>query len=199
MPAPTARPIPRPRFVTFFFSSSWASSSSSRKSELACSATWRAVAPRPEFFSVAWVCIVSPVDEPCEDDAGCEGDADDQERVRPAAPAGLLRFASGGIDGSVGRRLVLRRPALRARLDQARLELAQERGVVGQSLRELGGHASFGGGLVCHALEVVRRAVDGLVALRGHRLTGGSSPVATRQIAVAVLRAASVAAAASDA
>src|SRR6476659_4563779 len=123
--------MPTPRFVTFFLSSSWASSSSSRKSELVCSATWRATAPRPEFCSVSCVCIVSPVDRLGDGDPDDEGDADDEERARPAV-AGLLLALAGRVDASMDGLLVGRRNALRARSDQARLELAQERGVVGQ-------------------------------------------------------------------
>src|SRR6266536_2577211 len=98
--------MPTPRFVTFFFSSSWASSSSSRNSELTCSATRRAVAPRPEFFSVVGACIVLPVDDLREDDARSEGEADEEERARSAA-AGTLRLRAGRPDGAVARLLML--------------------------------------------------------------------------------------------
>src|SRR5262245_42878981 len=191
--------MPRPRFMTFFLSSSWASSISSRNSELTCSATRRAVAPRPEFFSVAGLCIVSPVDQLREDDAGREGDAEHEERAGTGALARSLRLRTGRPDRAVARLLVRRRSSFRARLDQARLELAQEGGVVGQWLGELGGEPSFGGGCVGHLLQVVRCAVHELGGPRRHLRTGGSSPVATRQIFVAVLRAATLAAAASDA
>ena len=99
----------------------------------------------------------------------------------------------------MARLLVLRRTTLRAGFDQARLELAQELGVVGQRLREPGGEASFARSSVGHVLQLVGRPVHQLISLRRHFLTGGSSPVATRQIVDAVLRAASVAAAASEA
>ena len=79
------------------------------------------------------------------------------------------------------------------------LGLAQELGVVRQRLCELGGDPSFGSGLVGHLLELVRGPVHDLIGFRRHFFVGGSSPVATRQIFVAVLRAASVAAAASEA
>src|SRR5262245_62557513 len=101
-----ARPSPRPRFWIFFFSSSWASSSSSRNSELTCSATRRAVAPRPEFFSVVWVCIVLPVDDLREDDARGEGEADEEERAR--APVGSRRLRVARMHGAVAGLLVLR-------------------------------------------------------------------------------------------
>src|SRR5207247_10282206 len=145
--------MPRPRFVTFFFSSSCASSSSSRNSELACSATRRAVAPRPEFVSVVRGCIVLPVDDLRQDDARGEGGTDEEERAGAAAAAGTLRLGAGRRDGAVARLLVLRRPALRAGFDQARLELAQELGVVGQRLREPGGEASFARSSVGHVLQ----------------------------------------------
>ena len=95
--------------------------------------------------------------------------------------------------------LVRRRLALRAGLDQARLELAQELGVVRQRLSELRRHAALRGRLVGELLESRRSLVDELIGLRHFFFTGGSSPVATCQILVAVLRAASVAAAASEA
>src|SRR6266480_5417825 len=191
--------MPTPRFVTFFFSSSWASSSSSRKSELVCSATWRATAPKPEFFSVSCVCIVAPVDHLRDGDPHCEGDADDEKRARATALAGALSTLGGRLDASVAGLLVGRRRSLRTRPDQARLELAQELGVVGQRLRELGGDPAFCGGLVGHLLELVRGSVHDLIGFRRHFRVGGSSPVATRQIFEAVLRAARVAAAASEA
>src|SRR5436189_5133795 len=106
--------MPSPRFVTFFFSSSCASSSSSRNSELACSATRRAVAPRPEFVSVVRGCIVLPVDDLRQDDARGEGEADDEQRAGPAAAAGTLRLCAGWRDGAVAGFLVIRRTPFRA-------------------------------------------------------------------------------------
>ena len=70
--------------------------------------------------------------------------------------------------------------------------------VVGQLLRDLGLDPALRGGLVGQPLEPVRGVVDKLIALR-HFFTGGSSPVATRQILDAAFLAASVAAAASEA
>jgi hypothetical protein len=65
-------------------------------------------------------------------------------------------------------------------------------------LRELRLDATFRSGFVCELLESRGGLVDELVGLR-HFFTGGSSPVATRQILEAAFRAASVAAAASEA
>src|SRR5436305_5561225 len=123
MAAPTARPIPTPRFVTFFLSSSWASSSSSRNSELACSATSLAVAPRP-FVSVSRVGMSPPVDHFGEQDPGGERNADDEEGVRATVllrlpPPAELRAGRG--DRAVIGLLILRRPSLRTGDDQARL------------------------------------------------------------------------------
>ena len=94
--------------------------------------------------------------------------------------------------------LVRRRLALRPGGDEARLQLAQERGVVGQFLRDLRLDTALRGCPIGQLLQAVRGLVDELIAL-AHFLTGGSSPVATRQIFEAVRLAASVAAAASDA
>jgi hypothetical protein len=143
--------------------------------------------------------MTSPVDELGEHDPGGESDPDDEERVRPAA-AGLralaeLRARRG--DGAVRGSAVSRRLSLCSGEDEARLQLAQERGIVGQRLRELGGDASLGGSLVGDFLEPRCGSVDELVGLRHFFFTGGSSPVVTRQIFEAVRRAAMVAAAAS--
>src|SRR5262245_8743324 len=194
-------PAPMPRFVALRFSSSCASSSSRRTSELACSATSFAVAPRPGCASVSRVCMASPVDELGDHDPGGERDAEDEERARPLRALGLRplpQLRPGRSDVTLGGLLVLGRRALRAGRDQARLQLAQERGVVGELLGELPLDAAFGRCLIRHLLQAVRRLVDELVAL-AHFLTGGSSPVATRQIPEAAFLAAIVAAAASDA
>ena len=79
------------------------------------------------------------------------------------------------------------------------LSLRRNCGVVGQRLRDLRCDPAFGGGLVGHLLELVRGLVHDLIGFRRHFFAGGSSPVATRQIAEAALRAASVATAASEA
>jgi hypothetical protein len=94
--------------------------------------------------------------------------------------------------------LVRRRLALCAGGDEARLQLAQECRVVGQLLRELRFDAAFRRCAIGHLLQAVRGPIHELVAL-AHFLTGGSSPVATRQILEAAFLAAMVAAAASDA
>ena len=94
---------------------------------------------------------------------------------------------------------MLRRPPLSTGPDQARLELAKEVSVVGQRLGELCRDAAFGCGFVGYLLQLVGGLVHDLIGFRRHFFTGGSSPVATRQIVEAVLRAARVAAAASEA
>ena len=65
--------------------------------------------------------------------------------------------------------------------DEARLQLAEERCVVGERLRELGAQAAFSGRAVGELLESRGGAVDDVVGFRRHFLVGGSSPVRTRQ------------------
>ncbi len=100
-------------------------------------------------------------------------------------------------DGAVCGLPVGRRLSLRPCQDEARLQLAQEVGIVRQRLRELGGEASLRGSSVGDFLEPGRGLVDEQVGLRHFFFTGGSSPVVTRQIFEAVRRAAMVATAAS--
>ena len=148
------RPMPIPSDATFCLSSSAASSSSSRTSALACSATCFAASPRPPWSlrSVTWVGMASPVDRSSRATMpAASATPAITERVRPAA-ARLLRLRTlaelrarrrGGDRAGAGGWLVGASPA-RARPDQARLELAQERGVVRQLSRELRLHAALG-------------------------------------------------------
>src|SRR5438034_4950558 len=139
--APNAKPIPMPSDVTLRFSSSWASSSSSRTIALVCAATCLTATPRP-CESASWVGMASPVDEPREGDSSHQRSADDQERDRAAAllPAllTLTELRTGRGQRSLSRLLVRRRLSFRARLDQARLQLADEVGILGERLGELG-------------------------------------------------------------
>ena len=90
------RPIPIASELTFFFSSRVASSSSSRTSALARSATLFAVSPRPGASrSVSWVCITSPVDDLREHDPGHEGCP-----RQSAAATGLSRRVSSWASGA---------------------------------------------------------------------------------------------------
>ena len=73
-------------------------------------------------------------------------------------------------------------------LDQARLQLAQEGGVLGERLGELGRDAAARGGLLGEVVEAFGAAFEELVRFR-HRFVGGSSPVVTRQIRDAAARA----------
>src|SRR3954470_11280231 len=137
--AATARPMPRPSETTLRLSSSAASSSSSRTIELVRSATSLTAAPTP-CESVSWVGMAPPVDPFREDDSGDDRNAHEEERVGPAA-AFLLRllaltelWARRG-ERCLPRLLVDRRLAFRARLDQARLQLADEIGVLRERLR----------------------------------------------------------------
>src|SRR3954470_18604050 len=137
--APNANPIPIPSDVTLRLSSSAASSSSSRTIELVCSATCLTAAPTP-CESASWVGMASPIDELREHDPGDECGTDDDERVRAAL---LLRFLALAELWARRRqrhlpRLLIRRGfALRARLDQARLQLPDEVGVLRELLREV--------------------------------------------------------------
>ncbi len=117
--------------------------------------------------------------------------------LRPPAFAlpSLSELWPGGGDGALRRFLVGRSLPLRPRHDQARLQLAEERGIVCQRLCDLGGDAPLRGGFVGDFLKPIRDPVDELVGFR-HFLAGGSSPVATRQTFEAVRRATIVAAAA---
>jgi hypothetical protein len=145
--------------------------------------------------------MASPVDDLGDQDAGGEGDAENEERTRPPAALDfgpLPELGPGGSDLTLRGLLVRRGLTFRPGDDQARLQLAQEYGIVRQLLRELRFDPAFRGRPIGELLETVRGPVDELIAL-AHFLTGGSSPVATRQILEAARLAASVAAAASDA
>src|SRR5262245_44174722 len=160
--APTARPMPTPSETTFFFSSSAASSSSSLTMVLVRSATSFTAAPRL-CESVSGVGMASPVDPLREHDSCNERRADDQERARPAAALLLLfrllalaELRACRCDRRLARLLVGRRFAPCARLDQARLQLADEVGVRRQRLGELRLHAAFTGHLTRELLQLVR-------------------------------------------
>src|SRR5205814_10080729 len=188
--AATAKPMPRPRAKTLRLSSSAASSSSRRTIELVRSATCLTAAPTP-CESVSWVGMASPVDPFRQHDPSNERDADDEERIRPAA-ALLLLFALAKLRARrrqwrLPRLLVRRRLALRARLDQARLQLADEVGVLRERLGELRLDAALAGHLIRELLQLVCRALDFLIAGR-HFFVGGSSPVSGRQMPEAARR-----------
>src|SRR5436190_3160286 len=189
--AATAKPMPRPSEKTLRLSSSAASSSSRRTIELVRSATCLTAAPTP-CESVSWVGMASPVDPFRQHDPCDERDADDEERVRPAAglllrlPA-LAKLRARRGQWRLPRLLVRRRLALGARLDQARLQLADEVGVLGERLCELRLDAALAGHLIRELLQLVCRALDFLIAGR-HFFVGGSSPVSVRQMPEAARR-----------
>jgi len=83
---------------------------------------------------------------------------------------------------------------LDARLDQARLQLAEKHGVLGKRPRHLSRDASAACGAFRKASETFGAAIDERIALH-YFLVGGSSPVATRQMPEAARRATIVAAA----
>src|SRR5580765_5347745 len=128
--APSARPIPIPSDAILRLTSSAASSSSRRTSELACSETLFTVEPSPAVScSVSGVSMASPVDDLGEHDSGDEGGTDDQHRRRPLAALLALLLLRPGPRAELrarGRRRRLRagrRIALGARPDEARLQL----------------------------------------------------------------------------
>src|SRR4029453_151039 len=96
---------------------------------------------------------------------------------------------------TLSRRVVRCPVVLRAGLDQARLQLAQEGRVVAQlSRKPLADAVPAGGGPIGQLPQAGRSALAELVAV--HFFTGGDSPVAIRQIPEAARRAAIVAPAA---
>src|SRR5581483_1621539 len=197
--APIPSPMPTPRAVTFFFSSNAASSSSSLAIADAWSATCFAAPPTPApFVLVPWVGMPPPIDDLGEHVPRCERGPDHEPRARavppPAARTGALELRPGGRAPDSAGRLVGRSLALRARLDQARLQLPEEVRVLGQGCADLRLHAAGRLRLPHERVELVGRALDCLIRLR-HFFVGGSSPVATRQILDASLRAAIVEAA----
>src|ERR671931_953325 len=185
--APTAKAMPRPSAKAFRFSSSAASSSSSRTTELACSATSLTAAPTPP--SVPRVRMPPPVDPLREHDSRGERNADDEPRARAAALRlrKLAQLRARRREHRPARLLVGRSLAPRARLDQARLHLPDQVGVLRERLGELRLHAAFAGELIRELLQPVRRPLD-LLICRCHFFVGGSSPVSVRQIPAAVRR-----------
>src|SRR5919201_4833230 len=198
------RPIPIPSEATFRFNSIVASSISSRMIELRCSETLFAAAPRPRCRpSPPRVGMSSPIDPLREKDSSSEAEARDEPRVwAPAAPcgasaAGLRPFAELGTarrDRAVGRRQIGRHFALRTCLDEARLQLAYERSVLGQRLGELRLRAALSGGALFERLQPGGPPFDLVVGGR-HFFVGGSSPVSVRQMPDDVRRETTVASA----
>src|SRR5205814_550627 len=133
-------------------------------------------------------------EERARDDERC---ARDDERIRPARAAPFRTLAElGAARGHVrpAGLFVRRGLALRPRSHQARLQLAQEVGVLRERLGELRLEPVLVREPLRCGLRLVRDALHDLVALR-HFLVGGSSPVAIRQIRDAARRAVIVAAA----
>src|SRR5436190_12011287 len=198
--AASAKPIPSPRAVTLRLSSSVASSSSSRTIALVCSATCLTATPRP-CASASWVGMASPVDELRECDSGHQCGADDQERDRAAALLlrllALPELRARRRQRSLARLLVGRCLALRPRLDQAGLQLADEVGVLSERLGKLPLDAALARHVVRELLQLVRRALDLLIGTR-HFFVGCSSPVRVRQMRAEVRRETIVATAAIE-
>jgi hypothetical protein len=144
--------------------------------------------------------MASPVDDPREEDAEREGRADDEQGVRAAArfaPASELGPGRGR-DLGLLRLLIGGELAARACGYQARLQLPQERSVLRELLCDALADTAASGGLLGELLEAIGAPIDEGVGLVHrvrlvHRLTGGSSPVAIRQIRDEIARAATVA------
>jgi hypothetical protein len=143
--------------------------------------------------------MASPVEPLGEGDAREERDSDDDERVRTASavsarlrPPAELRTC--GRDARVARRSILRELAFRAGLDQARLQLPEEVGVVCERLGQFCLDSTLGRRALRELLQLIGRAIKLLVD-RAHFFTGGCSPVAIRQIPEAARLAIIVAAA----
>src|SRR5690242_827314 len=187
--APLPRPMPRRSDATLRFSPSAASSSSSRTIALVRSATCFTAVPTP-WGSASWMGMAPPVDPLGEDDAGDDGSADDQKRIRTTVLLGLLplpELRTCRRQRRLARLLVRGCLPSCARLDQARLELTDEVGILRERLGELRLDAALAGELVRHLLQLVCGALDILIGV-GHLFVGGSSPVSVRQIREAVRR-----------
>src|SRR4029453_153156 len=148
--AAIANPMPRPSATTLRFSSSAASSSSRRMIALVRSATSLTAAPTP-CASVSRVGMSPPVDPLGQGDSRDDGDANDEPRIRAAAvpvlrPLAELRART--CERGSSRLLVRRRLALGARLDQARLHLPDEAGILRQRLGQLGFEPALRGEVV---------------------------------------------------
>src|SRR5262245_24008649 len=116
--------------------------------------------------------MAPPVDPLREHDSYDERRADDQVRGRSAAALLLLlcllapaELWPRRCERRLARLLVGRRFASRARLDQARLQLAEEVCVRRQRLGELRLHAALTGHLTRELLQLVRRALDLLIGV----------------------------------
>jgi hypothetical protein len=136
-----------------------------------------------------------PVEELGDRDTRSQRDTEDEERVRPAS---LLRalavLRSAGGHDILSRLEVLGRLAPCPCGDETRLHVTKERRVLSERLRELRHEAARAGGTIGQTLELVRSTLHEGIA-SGHFLTGGCSPVATRQMREATVRAPIVAAA----
>src|SRR3954449_13141847 len=141
-----------------------------------------------------WMGMTSPIDDLRQDETRSRGAADDGERIRTSARAAVLLLLSRQRRHDVVRRAARGRCAFRARPDQARLQLPHEHRVLGQRPGQLPSDAAATCGALRQAAEAVGGAIDERVASQNF-LTGGSSPVATRQMPEAARRAAIVAAA----
>jgi hypothetical protein len=136
-----------------------------------------------------------PIEQFRDRDAGSQGDSHDEERIRTAALLGAFAVLGPARRDNVLSGLeVLRRLAPCARGDEARFHAAKERRVLSERLRKLGNEAAGAGRAVGQTLELVRSALHKSIA-PGHFFAGGCSPVATRQMRDATVRAPIVAAA----
>jgi hypothetical protein len=142
--------------------------------------------------------MTPPIQELCYGDPSGKRRPDQRERVALApVRAGAVSVRRLGARSGSRRRgsgFVGRFTAPRTRLDQARLQLAQELGVLCQRLRELARETAAPGGLLRQLPQPHRALLEECVS-PAHFFVGGSSPVLIRQTLDAALRAAIVAAA----
>jgi hypothetical protein len=150
--------------------------------------------------------MAPPIDEACQRDAGGERDGDHGERVRAAVlTRALAVLRRRGRDHRLTRREIRGRLAACACGYEARLEAAEEGGVLCERLSESRTNAACSGRTLSHLLQALGAPLDEQVTpvatpfgggwRRCHFFAGGASPVAMRQIREATRRAPTVAAA----
>ena len=172
---------------TLRLSSSAASSSSRRTSELARSETLFTVAPRPGVScSVSWVCMASPVDDLGEHDPGDERGTDDDQRRWPLPPLRFFFFVFGrepscGPEGAGGGSWLVGASPLARALIRLGFSLRRKAASFAELLGEpLADAVAACGRAVGEVLQAVGPAIDQEVALvhllHRRRLARGDAP-----------------------
>jgi hypothetical protein len=142
----------------------------------------------------------SPVQGLGENDSRRQRYADHEEGIgaSPRPPA-RSELRAGRRDDRAGSRLQVGGSiSLDPRGHEARLHAAEKDGVFGQRLGQLGSRAAALGSPIGELLQPIGALLENCIARR-HFFTGGCSPVATRQMREATVRAAIVASAPSPA